>query len=275
VLRTAAGDTWRLVKRHGLWDLALLVAVLIASLLLSSNVGIGAGLIPLAALALVAVTALVVNLILAPVQMHRAGAARESELMKRLDAVEESIRERTPQLTFGRAVLPRQSQDIVFGEGRGVRYSGRVIRVPVINAQGAGLAERVHARLRFLPGERGFGPEQAQAEWFNEHGPPQIEVDLPGNGRGRLLDVVVVLYGDYPNVYEWTEHSRAAALRGYGIMATPIDIEIVVMGAGAGPLSPRLAGLLRVALRENMLIADWVAGGPDDDPGGTNYAVWP
>jgi len=65
---------------------------------------------------------------------------------------------------------------------------------------------QVHARLLFMPDDvhRTFAPKYpAQGEWFSETG-PEIEIDLAGNGRPRLLDVALILDGEYPNVFEWT-----------------------------------------------------------------------
>jgi hypothetical protein len=144
-----------------------------------------------------------------------------------------------PRLSFGRAVLPPTSQPIhVFLPETGgqpqLAGTGRVIRVPVINQRGAGEAKRVHARITFLPDDRDgqFSPrDPAQGEWFGESG-PEVEIDIPGNGRPRLLDILVVLDGNYPHAHEWTTASRHAALRAYAIKANPIEVEIEVIAAG-------------------------------------------
>jgi hypothetical protein len=178
-----------------------------------------------------------------------------------------------PSISFGRAILPRQSQllSLVEPDGREVRYSGRIIRVPVVNAQGAPTAPQVHARLTFLPDDRdgSFSPDEAQAEWFNESGPPEVEVDLPGNGRPRLIDVAAVLDGDYPNVYEWTGHSRAAGLIGYGVKAGSVPVLVKVLGAGRG--EPSLRNTLNIDLRDGLLIADWLQRSVDE---ATNLVPW-
>jgi hypothetical protein len=68
-------------------------------------------------------------------------------------------------------MIPTQSQpiDLRVGSGSTRRFSGRVIRVPVTNAHGAGEAKNVHARLTFLPEDgasrSSFAPrEPAQGE---------------------------------------------------------------------------------------------------------------
>jgi hypothetical protein len=152
---------------------------------------------------------------------------------------------------------------------------GRVIRVPVTNERGAGEARQVHARLTFLPDDPDgqFSPRHpAQGEWFSEHG-PEIQVDLPGNGRPRLIDVLMVHDGEYPHAYEWTEHSRAAALHGYAIKTNRVTIEIEVMGSGAGPNSPYLRDTLIIELeRGHMIRAAW-ASAPAHEA--TNWVAWP
>ena len=131
-----------------------------------------------------------------------------------------------PQLSFGRAMIPTHSQAIVlFPPASRVEPRqlglGRIIRVPVVNAQGSGDANRVHAQLTFLPDDRTglYSPRHpAQGEWSSDPG-TEGEIHLPGNGRMRLLDVIVVLDGQYPYAHEWTAASRAASLRGYAIKA--------------------------------------------------------
>ena len=96
---------------------------------------------------------------------------------------------------------------------------------------------QVHARLLFMPDDvhRTIAPMYpAQGEWFSETG-PEIEIDLAGNGRPRLLDVALILDGEYPNVFEWTAHSRAAGLNGYESKSNQVGVEIEIMGSGTTP----------------------------------------
>jgi hypothetical protein len=154
----------------------------------------------------------------------------------------------------------------------GQRYlvDGRVIRVPVTNAHGASEARNVHARLVFQPKEihRGnYQPEHPiRGEWFSEHG-PETEITLPGNGASRLFDVALVSEGGYPNVYEWTNHSRAARLsHAHVVKANPVEVQIEVMGAG---LTPRVENVLTIEVGEGMLRADWRDRSVDES---TNWA---
>jgi hypothetical protein len=80
----------------------------------------------------------------------------EENRTKLLTAQLRALEEKPPRLSFGKPVVPRHSQPIPIESTSSVgspSWRGRVIRVPVINAQGAGEANRVHARLSFLPGE--------------------------------------------------------------------------------------------------------------------------
>jgi hypothetical protein len=207
-------------------------------------------------------------------RLHRATALTLEERTAELRA----FADEAPRLTFSRPVIPPESQPIhvflpeIGGQPRAVGC-GRVIRVPVINAHGAGTATRLHARLTFLPDHRDgqFSPrDPAQGEWMGESG-PEVEIDLPGNGRPALLDVLVVLDGDYPHAHEWTTTSRYAALRGYAIRANPIEVDIEVLGGGFGAESPRLHDRLRIRLDQGMIAADWASAG-DNSP--TNWVAW-
>ncbi len=276
MVKRGFADTWMLVKNHAIWDLVLLLALAAIGIFLNTKyAGINAVLISLAALFVVTLFVAIGNIFMALFRIYRDTSAELDEVRARLASLEDSTRDKTPQLSFGRAVIPRDSQFIALGKGfETVNHKGRIIRVPVINAQGVGTAKQVHARLRFLSSKGGFGPEQAQAEWYSEHG-PVIEIDLPGNGRNRLRDIAVFLDGDYPNLHEWTDHSRAAQLANYAIKANPVDVEIEVMGVGSAQHAPRIIGTLRIDLRSGMLRADWLTGGPENDSKGTNYVRWP
>lgn len=206
-------------------------------------------------------------------RLHEAAVAQKAAGDEQLAA----YAEQRPALSFGKAMLPAHSQRIVVSDRGGELFErsfGRVIRVPVTNAQGAGEAKQVHARLRFeaqgRPLDRQFAPPPAQGEWFSEAG-PEIEIALPGNGRPRLLDVVVVLDGEYPNGHEWTIHSRAAGLVGYAISAQPFDVVVDVMGSGDGPNAPYLSDTLRIDCRQGMLRADWVSTIGNE---ATNWVAW-
>jgi hypothetical protein len=172
--------------------------------------------------------------------------------------------DRAPSLSFGLPKLERYPRQLRFGAMLTASRRGRIIRVPVINAQGAGEAKNVHAVLHF--NGKGkidtlFYPLPAQGEWEAARGPPTIEVDLPGNGREVMLNVVAVFNEQYPNAYEWTAASRAAQLRGYAIKTNCLDIEIEVRSecnaAGAS-----LRRTLRVDFHDgNLLLADWTDTG--------------
>lgn len=191
--------------------------------------------------------------------------AESASLVMRQAAELESLRNSAPSLSFGRAAIPSQSQKIVVLDSRGAPREigrGRVIRVPVINAIGGGVAFQVHARLTFMPADQtgAISPrDPAQGEWLDE---PRPEIDMPGNGRPHMLDVAVVLDGEYPHVYEWTAHSRAAGLAGYAIKASPVDVKIVVMGSAAN--QPHLCDVLQIELHQGILRADWVSRSADE-----------
>jgi hypothetical protein len=214
-----------------------------------------------------------VNLIRAPLKLHQAADRRATAAEAKVQAYEA----KAPKLSFGRAEIPERSQrlDLLDKRGRPFTLTGRVIRVPVMNAQSAGDAHRVRARLRFLPDDthRSFAPrDDAQGEWMRIQGGPEIEITtLPGNGRPRLLDVAVVIEGEYPNVYEWTTRSRAAALAGYAIKANPVTVEIEVMGGGPEPTAPHLKRRLNIDIRSGQLRADWLDASDDE---ATNWVAW-
>jgi hypothetical protein len=175
-----------------------------------------------------------------------------------------------PALSFGRPELAKHPHPIYLPDHNGEQHllaSGRIVRVPVINAQGASDALRVHARLRFLI-ERQWGPGETEAEWEGQDG-PEVEIDLLGNGRPRLINIVAVLNWEYPHAYEWTGRSRAALLRGYAIKATPFSIEVTVSG-----LSGYLRDTLEIDCRGgHMIKADWL--GPSRDPAnGDTWVGW-
>ncbi|HEX8086557.1 MAG TPA: hypothetical protein VF529_19880 [Solirubrobacteraceae bacterium] len=192
--------------------------------------------------------------------------ARSDLEAARLDVAR--LQERAPRLSFGRAQIPSHSQAIHLpdDEGRPIRWprNGRVVRVPVTNAHGAGLARQVHARLNFVPDDRdgSFSPREiAQGEWLDG---ADAEFDLPGNGRPRLLDVVLVLDGAYPQAHEWTQHSRAARLAGYAISAVPFDVAIEVLATDEEGAPIQLSDTLRIEISQGMIRADWLSAGTDE-----------
>jgi serine/threonine protein kinase len=177
-----------------------------------------------------------------------------------------------PLLSFGKARIGRWQSIVVQDDaGNAVQAgtgTGRIIRVPVTNAQGAGEARDVHATLTFGDSDSQFYPPSTQGEWVGESG-PELMVNLPGNGGERLIDAVLVLDREYPHAFEWTRHSRAAGLRDSAIMATPFDVRIKVAGSGATPI---LENVLEIEIRRGHLIrADWKDRGVED---ATNLAWW-
>ena len=209
-----------------------------------------------------------------------SGSSRPVLVMPDDPRASERVRERTPQLSFGRPEIPRTSQAIRVYDPQGdlrPLYQGRVIRVPVSNALGAGEARHVHARLRFTnasgQSDPTFVPRPTQGEWVGDHG-PEIEIAVPGNRRPRLLDVVVILDGDYPHAHEWTTQSRYAGLRGYAIKANPFRVEVDVMGAGYGGDPPRITDTLEIDLSpKHMIKADWLGPSRVPDQGHT-WVAW-
>lgn len=199
---------------------------------------------------------------------------RESECkLKDVRVDLKAVSEGAPALCFGRAEIPKESTvyRLPFGNGEDFLESGRVIRVPVSNAQGAKEAKQVHARIKYLPDEP-HGPwaprESIRGEWDGTDG-PEVEVDLPGNGMPRYLDVIFIRDRPYPHGFVWTRQSRRAALRGYEIVTDGIPIEIEI--AASGPTKPRLLDTLTVTCHAgNMITADWTNKGDD----GTNLQQW-
>lgn len=215
-------------------------------------------------LAFVAV-ALTVGLVFADgaFRLHR-DSEKELEVAKvELKAITES----PPSLSFGRAEIPKESTiyRFPFGNGEDLLVSGRVIRVPVSNAQGAEEAKQVHARIKFLPDEPhgSWAPrESIRGEWEGTDD-AEVEVDLPGNGMPRYLNVIFIRDRPYPHGFVWTRQSRDAALRGHEIVTDGIPIEIEI--AASGPMKPRLLDTLTVTCHAgNMITADWSNRGEYD-----------
>jgi hypothetical protein len=151
VWRQAWGASRAFFREHALVPtLALILAFGIGAAIGASGGAITGGLVGLLASFALAALAFVRNLLIAAWTLHvRALKAREDAEVSLA-----SYEEGAPQLSFGRAEIPETFQLIRVpreGGGPSVNLSGRIIRVPVTNAQGAGEAARVHARLRFLP----------------------------------------------------------------------------------------------------------------------------
>jgi hypothetical protein len=202
----------------------------------------------------------------------RADRTGESELASAAVSAESVLRV-APQLSIGQPRIEGwQKISVEDRDGGPISLGrGRLIRVPVTNAQGVDTARHVHAQLKFLPNDmhRSFAPTHpTRGEWFSDHG-PETEINLPGNGAARLLDVVVVLDRDYPHAYEWTAHSRAAGLVGYEIKAVPFDVEVLIMGSAD---TPTLRRTLQVECRRgHMIRADWLDKTVDEP---TNWVPW-
>lgn len=222
------------------------------------------------AVAIVAIVA-IVGLVFAD------GAFRlHQDSSKKLESAEAELNamiECPPSLSFGRAEIPKKSTvyRLPFGDGDDILESGRVIRVPVSNAHGADEAKHVHARIKYLPDEPhgSWAPnESIRGEWDGADG-PVAEVDLPGNGMPRYLDVIFIRDRPYPHGFVWTRQSRQAALRGHEIVTDGIPIEIEI--AASGPTKPRLLDTLTVTCHAgSMITADW----SDIGDAGTNLQQW-
>jgi hypothetical protein len=200
-----------------------------------------------------------------------------------LDALRADVRELArakhppAELSFGRPEIPKTSQVMRVYDRQGQLWPlgrlGRVIRVPVVNAPGAGEARQVHARLRFMDAggrfDSAFMPGPTQGRWSGEEEPGEV-IDLAGNGQRRLLDVAVILDGDYPHAFEWTTQSLYAGLDGYEIKTDRFQVEVEVIGAGDGGDVPRLRDTLEIECRaKSMLKADWLGPSRQPDQGDT------
>jgi hypothetical protein len=119
-------------------------------------------------------------------QAMNEGLKDFAQTMAEMEAATPKVSPRRPALSFGRPQIPEHPQPIFLTAPSGERHriaNGRVIQVPVMNAQGAAEAKNVHARLRFV-NERGktedrmYTPQETEAEWFGRHG-PEDEINLP------------------------------------------------------------------------------------------------
>ncbi len=217
---------------------------------------------------------LVVFAIQAPAQGLRSAKTQLAAVNRRLVEYEADA----PELSFGRAQMEKHSQHFSLGlpETGHPQYQpyGRVVRVPVINAHGAGTALAVQVLLTILPDDKegAFSPrDPVLAEWDSDY-PTTTKIDLPGNGQPHLFDVVLVTEKKYPNIYEWSRRSKAAALQGFAIASSLVEIEIEVRGSGPGKAAPMLRDTLKVEERGSILVADWASANFNDE--GTNYVRW-
>jgi hypothetical protein len=89
---------------------------------------------------------------------------------------------------------------------------GRVVRIPVVNAQGAGDAVGVHATLRFTDAEGNPEMDDQPGRWRDQ--PDKPEITIPGNGREYELDLFV-RFSEDPNgcCYVWNNESVVAGVR--------------------------------------------------------------
>lgn len=183
--------------------------------------------------------------------------------------------ESAPRFPLGRAVIPKRSQpyELRWGDGKSFVEFGRVIRVPVENCAGAETAKAVQARMVFQPKDihSSYSPKHpVTAEW-DQPGGPVAEVELPGNGAPRLIDVLFIRDRPYPYAFVWTGASRSAALSGFEIASTRIEIEIEI--SAAGPSRPTLTDTLIVECRAGqMIVADWLSRNPNEE--GNNVEWW-
>jgi hypothetical protein len=280
--RMIACETWRsswgLVREHALVPAVTLVLTFLIAVFVTEQEFAASGeslLVGLLAVMALAVLFVLANGVATPARIYRVLEGERDELAHALQKRSAA----TPKLSFGRAEVPRTWQHIRLQTSLGHWVDagrGRVIRVPVTNAQGATTAERVHARVRFIAGNRTdhilFAPPPTQGEWVGLEGGPQTEIDIPGNGRPYMLDIVVVMDRDYPQAHEWTTRSRAAGLSGYAIKATPFKVEIQVMGSATAGDAPRIANTLGIEVtRQHRIRADWTDRSADE---ATNWAPW-
>ncbi len=177
-----------------------------------------------------------------------------------------SVVSRPPKLSLGRVHIPRHAQQVVIDPDAHplIHPMGRVLRVPVINEQGAGTARAVQALLHFLPDDvqGAFSPRHpALAEWDTE--PSTTSIEIPGNGQPHLFNVALVLNQGHPCVFEWTPHSRDAQLNGFGI-AGPGIIKVEVKGSGDGKQAPTASDTLRIEAHTQIVKANWDSAGADE-----------
>jgi hypothetical protein len=195
------------------------------------------------------------------------GAAIGAEIRR-----QQAVRERAPQLSLGTVHIPRHSQRVELGDDVWDAVTGRVLRVPVVNAAGCETAKSVQALLTFMPDDTTgqWSPrDPAPAEWDTE--PAVTALDIPGNGQPQLFDVAFVLDAEHVCVHQWTRHSREAKLHGYGIAGRGV-IRVEVRGEGQGATTPSITDTLHIEALDGLLNAQWESEGL-----GTrrNWAPWP
>jgi hypothetical protein len=196
--------------------------------------------------------------------------------LKVRERADSTTRPRGPQLEFGVAEIPRRTRKVWTSDLRRVAMRGRIIKVPVTNALGAGEALHVNARLHFLSGNQtnDYEPITTQGEWSLDGDRDRygVAITLVGNGQPHFLAVTMVLDRDYPHAHEWTARSRAALLDGYGIEADEFDVTVEVQGIDANGNPVQIFDTLRIACRPGDVIkADWMSTLGNV---ATNLVVW-
>lgn len=134
-----------------------------------------------------------------------------------------------PRLAFGEPIVgPLQSLTVPLGRHAQPLGSGRVIRVPVVNAQGSDDAEAVHAALTFS-GAKGFRLVQP-GRWRDSR---DAEVTIPGKGRAYELDLYVQLSDSLgQQCYVWNNESLAAGVRRDQFRIEPFSFSVQVAVRG-------------------------------------------
>jgi len=171
----------------------------------------------------------------------------------------------TPQLSFARALIPKEPHRVDLGD---LKYpynrAGRVIQVPIINAQGAGPARAAHGVLNFLPDDSQGSVSPAhplQGEWVADDGSLVTTVDLPGNGQVRYLNVALVMNAGYPCIFGWTRASREAGLSGFEVWSERAEIAVEVLSDGS---TEPLRDTLVIERSSGLVKADWTNRHPDE-----------
>jgi hypothetical protein len=209
---------------------------------------------PLVALSLL-LLAVLVALIEGSYRLHQIASAARANA----EGAVRNLEVTAPKLSLGPAVIPAKSQthEVHWRNGETFTERGRVIRVPVQNALGSEPALGVRAKLLFQPNDRGsHSPKHPMPGQWDEPGGPVEEVDLPGNGNPRYLDILYVRDRPYPHGFAWTRWSREAGLAGFIIAAGRIEIEVEV--SASGPTEPQAKDTLTIECHpRQMLTAAW------------------
>jgi hypothetical protein len=168
-----------------------------------------------------------------------------------------------PELSLGKAQMPRQPQQMIIDpDAHPIMHpKGRVVQVPITNAQGAATAESVQVLLHFRPDDvqGSYSPrDPVLAEWDTD--PITTRIDIPGNGQPHLVNVALVLDAVHPCIFQWTRHSREAKLHGYAIVGRGV-VRVEVRGAGRGDSAPSITDTLHIEAVEGSLCAQWESEG--------------